>query len=95
MMRIAAAQFLDHINSIDQGSYDDTLAIPPRMMVVEDNLTIDLGVAYVALIEHEYMHANKLSLCDNCLAPAFDKPLRRCNGCMLVDYCSKEYVRPY
>jgi hypothetical protein len=45
----------------------------------------------VAAIEHEYMSANKLTICNNCMALGFDKPLRRCNGCMMIDYCSKEY----
>ncbi|OAL39364.1 hypothetical protein AYO20_01234 [Fonsecaea nubica] len=48
------------------------------------------GVTYVGQIEHEYMHGKKLSVCANCLALGFQKPLRRCNGCLLVDYCSKE-----
>ncbi|KIW91858.1 uncharacterized protein Z519_07828 [Cladophialophora bantiana CBS 173.52] len=48
------------------------------------------GVTYVGQIEHEYMHSKKLSVCANCLALGFQKPLRRCNGCLLVDYCSKE-----
>lgn len=48
------------------------------------------GVSYVSRIEHEYLHGKKLSVCANCLALGFQKPLRRCNGCMLIDYCSKE-----
>lgn len=50
------------------------------------------GVAYVGQIEHEYMSVNKLSVCSNCFALGFQKPLKRCNGCKLVDYCSKEFV---
>lgn len=50
------------------------------------------GVTYVGQIEHEYMHGKKLSVCANCLALGFQKPLKRCNGCMLIDYCSKEYA---
>lgn len=50
------------------------------------------GVAYVGQIEHEYMSIHKLSVCGNCFALGFQKPLKRCNGCRLVDYCSKEYV---
>ena len=48
------------------------------------------GVAYVGQIEHEYMSMHKLSVCSNCLAIGFQKTLKRCNGCRLVDYCSKE-----
>jgi MYND finger len=48
------------------------------------------GVAYVAVIEHEFMNSNKFTICNNCMAMGFDKQLKRCNGCMLVDYCSKE-----
>jgi len=36
------------------------------------------------------MSLHKLSVCGNCLALGFQKPLKRCNGCRLVDYCSKE-----
>ncbi|KIW66350.1 hypothetical protein PV04_05686 [Phialophora macrospora] len=48
------------------------------------------GVSYVGRIEHEYMHSKKLSVCANCLALGFQKPLKKCNGCLLIDYCSKE-----
>ncbi|KAK4943025.1 hypothetical protein LTR10_017410 [Elasticomyces elasticus] len=48
------------------------------------------GVSYVSRIEHEYLHSKKLSVCANCLALGFQKPLKRCNGCLLIDYCSKE-----
>lgn len=48
------------------------------------------GVAYVAQLESEYMLSQKLAVCNNCLALGFDKPLRRCNGCHLAAYCSKE-----
>ncbi|EHY53010.1 hypothetical protein HRR90_003640 [Exophiala dermatitidis] len=48
------------------------------------------GVTYVSQIEHEYLHSKKLSVCANCLALGFQKSLRRCNGCQLVDYCSKD-----
>ncbi|KAL6246226.1 hypothetical protein RBB50_006461 [Rhinocladiella similis] len=48
------------------------------------------GVSYVSRIEHEYLHSKKLSVCANCLALGFQKPLRRCNACLLIDYCSKE-----
>lgn len=50
------------------------------------------GVSYVGQIEHEYMHSKKLSVCSNCLSLGFQKPLKRCNGCLLIDYCSKEFV---
>ena len=50
------------------------------------------GVSYVGQIEHEYMHSKKLSVCANCLSLGFQKPLKRCNGCLLIDYCSKEYA---
>jgi len=48
------------------------------------------GVSYVGQIEHEYMSLHKLSVCGSCLALGFQKPLKRCNGCRLIDYCSKE-----
>jgi hypothetical protein len=48
------------------------------------------GVAYVAAMEHEYLNAQKLSICANCLALGLAKPLKRCAGCGLVDYCGKE-----
>ena len=50
------------------------------------------GVAYVAQIEHEYMSINKLTVCNNCFALSFNKPLSRCRGCLLCDYCSKELL---
>ncbi len=49
------------------------------------------GVSYVGQIEQEYMHNKKLSVCANCLALGFQMSLKRCNGCMLIGYCSKEY----
>lgn len=48
------------------------------------------GVSYVLALEHEYLNSQKLSICANCLALGFDKPLKRCAGCGMVDYCSKE-----
>lgn len=59
---------------------------------VANNGCPQLGVAYVSTMEHEYMNSNKLSICANCLALGFDKPLKRCAGCGMVDYCGKEYV---
>lgn len=59
-------------------------------MVAETNGFPLAGVAFVSQLEHEYMSINKLSVCGNCLALGFQKPLKRCNGCKLVDYCSKE-----
>lgn len=40
------------------------------------------------------MNSRKLSLCANCMALGFDKALKRCAGCGVVDYCSREYVVP-
>ena len=48
------------------------------------------GVSYVLSLEHEYLNSHKLSICANCLALGFDKSLKRCAGCGMVDYCSKE-----
>lgn len=48
------------------------------------------GVSYVLALEHEYLNSQKLSICANCLALGFDKALKRCAGCGMVDYCSKE-----
>lgn len=48
------------------------------------------GVSYVLALEHEYLNSHKLSICANCLSLGFDKPLKRCAGCGMVDYCSKE-----
>jgi hypothetical protein len=48
------------------------------------------GVSYVLSLEHEYLNSHKLSICANCLALGFDKPLKRCAGCGMVDYCGKE-----
>ncbi|KAK5092921.1 hypothetical protein LTR70_005215 [Exophiala xenobiotica] len=53
------------------------------------------GVAYAGQIQHEYMSLHKLSVCGNCLALGFQKPLKRCNACRLVDYCSRECQREH
>jgi hypothetical protein len=50
------------------------------------------GVSYVLSLEHEYLNSHKLSICANCLALGFDKPLKRCAGCGMVDYCGREYA---
>lgn len=48
------------------------------------------GVTYVATLEHDYLHDKHLSVCANCLALGFQVALRRCTGCRMIDYCSKE-----
>lgn len=50
------------------------------------------GATYVGQVEHEFMHSKGLGICANCMTTGMQKPLRRCSGCTLVDYCSREYV---
>jgi hypothetical protein len=50
------------------------------------------GATYIGQIEHEFMHSKGLGICANCMTTGMQKPLRRCSGCIMVDYCSKEYV---
>ncbi|KEF59812.1 uncharacterized protein A1O9_04660, partial [Exophiala aquamarina CBS 119918] len=48
------------------------------------------GATYIGQIEHEFMHSKGLGICANCMTTGMQKPLRRCSGCILVDYCSRE-----
>lgn len=48
------------------------------------------GATYIAQLEHEFMHSKGLSVCANCFTAGLQKPLKRCSGCTLVDYCSRD-----
>lgn len=51
------------------------------------------GHSYIAQLEHDYLFAHKLTLCNNCFRLGTDVSMKRCQGCQLNDYCSKECQR--
>lgn len=51
------------------------------------------GYSYVAQLEHDYLFAHKLTLCNHCFKLGTDVAMKRCQGCQLNDYCSKECQR--
>jgi|SRR5271163_2302645 len=67
------------------------ISAAPETMTTSKGAFPRCGVTYVGQLEHEYMWIHKLSVCAGCLSVGWDKPLKRCNGCQLADYCSKRY----
>jgi hypothetical protein len=80
--------------NVFEGVDDPTTQVASAKQSAQQKRYPRTGVAYVAAMEHEYLNVQKLSICANCLALGLTKPLKRCAGCGLVDYCGKEWVSP-
>ena len=48
------------------------------------------AIAYIGQHEKTYLTSIKMVFCSQCGTNGFQKSLKRCNGCRLVDYCSTE-----
>jgi hypothetical protein len=51
------------------------------------------GHAFLAQIAASGPLASQMDPCPNCFTPALLKPAKKCNGCKIVQYCSKECQR--
>lgn len=51
------------------------------------------GHAFLAQIAASSPLTSQTIPCPNCLTPALIKPAKKCNGCKIVQYCSKECQR--
>ena len=53
------------------------------------------GHAYLSQIAASSPLASQMSPCPNCFTPSLLKPAKKCNGCRIVQYCSKECQRSH
>ena len=51
------------------------------------------GHAYLCQIAASSPLASQMSPCPSCFTPSLLKPAKKCNGCKIVQYCSKECQR--